>query len=262
MTIAADSTIVPILETRGLSKSFGHIEALRDVDLTACAGEVVALVGDNGAGKSTFVKLVSGVEHPDDGTIFLNGEPIRFGSPSEARKHGVETVFQDLALAEDLPVWANMFLGRETYARWGRAVLWLDKRAMRLKTRSELSELKITVPSIDAPVSALSGGQRQAVAVARTVLWGRRLIMMDEPTANLGVEEQEKVGNIVRGLAARGLAVLIISHNLHQVFELSDRIVVFRHGRRAAERRTEETSLEEVVGWITGALRAEVEQKG
>jgi simple sugar transport system ATP-binding protein len=246
---------IPVLETKRLSKWYGHVEALRGVDLCIYPGEVVALVGDNGAGKSTFVKTVAGVHPADEGELFLNGERVRFRSPLDARRSGIETVYQDLALANDLTVWGNLFLGREIrvkgLARW---LGWMDKRAMRERAREELSRLRITIDSVDARIEDLSGGQRQAVAVARSMTWGRKLVMMDEPTANLGVEQGEKVARLVRTLADHRIAVLLISHNLSQVFALADRMVVLRHGRVVAERPTRATSKEQVVGWITGAL--------
>jgi simple sugar transport system ATP-binding protein len=246
---------IPVLETKGLSKWYGHVEALRGVDLRIYPGEVVALVGDNGAGKSTFVKTVAGVHLADEGELFLNGERVRFRSPLDARRSGIETVYQDLALANDLTVWGNLFLGREIRVKGrARSLGWMDKRAMRERAREELGRLRITIDSVDARIEDLSGGQRQAVAVARSMTWGRKLVMMDEPTANLGVEQGEKVARLVRTLAGHRIAVLLISHNLSQVFALADRVVVLRHGRIVADRRTGATSKEQVVGWITGAL--------
>jgi ABC-type sugar transport system ATPase subunit len=173
----------------------------------------------------------------------------------DARERGIETVYQDLALAPDLSVWANLFLGREQYVRGpGRIVGWMDKRVMRQRAQAELLRLQIPIPDVDVAVDDLSGGQRQAVAVARSIAWGRRLVMMDEPTASLGVEEQEKVAALVRRLAEHQLAVLLVSHNLAQVFELAQRVVVLRHGRRVAVRSIETTTREEVVGLITGAI--------
>jgi ABC-type sugar transport system ATPase subunit len=245
---------VPALETRALAKSFGHVRGLESVDFKAHAGEVVAVVGDNGAGKSTFVKSVAGVLRPDGGDILVEGEPVALRSPAEARRMGIEVVYQDLALAPDLSVWANLFLGRELHKGGaGRVMRWLDKRTMRERAAEELDRLKINMPSVDARVEDLSGGQRQCVAVARSVAWGRKVVLMDEPTAALGVEQGAQVAGLVQSLARRGLAVVVISHNLAEVFEIADRVVVFRHGRSIADVATSQTTRQEIVGLITGA---------
>jgi ABC-type sugar transport system ATPase subunit len=245
----------PLLQARGVSKAYGHVHALIDVSMHVDAGEIVALVGANGAGKSTLVKMIAGADRADEGAILVSGEEVEFHSPLDARDRGIETVYQDLALAPDLSVWANLFLGREQYVRGpGRIVGWMDKRVMRQRAQAELLRLQIPIPDVDVAVDDLSGGQRQAVAVARSIAWGRRLVMMDEPTASLGVEEQEKVAALVRRLAEHQLAVLLVSHNLAQVFELAQRVVVLRHGRRVAVRSIETTTREEVVGLITGAI--------
>lgn len=245
----------PLLELRSVSKAYGHVQALIDVTVQVDSGEVVGLVGDNGAGKSTLVKVIAGAHRPDRGAIYVSGEEVEFHSPLDAREQGIETVYQDLALAPDLPVWANLFLGREQYVRGpGRIVGWMNKRAMRQRAQAELLRLRISIPDVDVAVDDLSGGQRQAVAVARSVAWGKRLVMMDEPTASLGVEEQEKVAALVRTLAEHDLAVLLVSHNLAQVFELAHRIIVMRHGQRVAVRSVQETTREEIVGLITGAI--------
>jgi ABC-type sugar transport system ATPase subunit len=246
---------IPLLEVRGVSKAYGHVQALIDVDMQVDAGEIVALVGDNGAGKSTLVKLIAGAHRTDQGAILVSGEEVELRGPLDAREQGIETVYQDLALAPDLSVWANLFLGREQYVRGpGRVVGWMNKQAMRQRAQAELVRLQIPIPDVDVAVDDLSGGQRQAVAVARSVAWGRRLVMMDEPTASLGVEEQERVAALVRRLAEQGLGVLLVSHNLAQVFELAQRVVVLRRGRRVAARSIEMTTREEIVGLITGAL--------
>jgi simple sugar transport system ATP-binding protein len=246
---------VALLEVQGISKAYGHVQALRDVSMRIDAGEIVGLVGDNGAGKSTLVKIIAGADRPDRGAILVSGEEVEFRAPLDARERGIETVYQDLALAPDLSVWGNLFLGREEYVRGpGRVVGWMNKRAMRQHTQAELARLQISIPDVDLPVEELSGGERQAVAVARSIAWGRRLVVMDEPTASLGVEEQEKVAGLVRRLAAQQLAVLLISHNLAQVFDLAQRVVVLRRGRRVAVRAIEETTREEIVGLITGAI--------
>jgi ABC-type sugar transport system ATPase subunit len=244
-----------LLEVDGVSKAYGHVQALTDVSMHVDSGEIVGLVGDNGAGKSTLVKVIAGAHRPDAGTIVVSGEAVEFHSPLDARERGIETVYQDLALAPDLPVWANLFLGREEYVRGpGRLVGWMNKRAMRRRAQAELSRLAMPFSDVDVAVEDLSGGQRQAIAVARSIAWGKRLVMMDEPIASLGVEEQEKVAALVRRLADEGIAVLFVSHNLAQIFELAQRLVVLRQGRRVAVRSIGETTREEVVGLITGAV--------
>jgi ABC-type sugar transport system ATPase subunit len=247
-----------VLEARGICKWYGHVQALDRVNLKLYAGEVLALVGDNGAGKSTFVKTVAGVHQPDEGELLLAGERVSFRSPLDARQRGVETVYQDLALANDLTVWGNLFLGREIFVGGvGRAIGWMDRRAMRERAQQELNRLRVPINSVNARIEELSGGQRQAIAVARSATWGRKLVMMDEPTANLGVEQGEKVAGLVRTRAEHRVGVLLISHNLAQVFLIADRIVVLRHGRVVAARDTLMTSKEEIVGCITGALQGD-----
>jgi simple sugar transport system ATP-binding protein len=244
-----------LLDVRRVSKAYGPVHALIDVSMHVDSGEIVGLVGDNGAGKSTLVKLIAGADRPDQGAILVSGEEVEFYSPLDARDRGIETVYQDLALAPDLSVWANLFLGREQYVHGpGRIVGWLNKRVMRQRAQAALLRLEIPIPDVDVAIDDLSGGQRQAVAVARSIAWGRRLVMMDEPTASLGVEEQEKVAALVRRMVEHQLAVLLVSHNLAQVFELAHRVVVLRRGRRVAVRSIEKTTREEIVGLITGAI--------
>lgn len=241
------------LRAVGVRKRYGHVEALRHVDIDVHYGEIVAVVGDNGAGKSTFVKVVAGVHEPDGGDLWLDDERVTFRSPHDARKSGIEIVHQDLALAPDLPVWANLFLGRPRCRRGAlRGFRWLDKRSMRQEAEQQLERLNISLPSVDMAVENLSGGQRQAIAVARGVAWGRKLILLDEPTNNLGVAEQVEVLRLVERLATEGLGVVLVSHNLEHVFRLAHRIVVFRHGRTVASAPTRETKSEQVIGWITG----------
>ena len=221
--------------------------------MEVAAGEITGLVGDNGAGKSTLIKIISGVLRPDSGTIAFDGEPADFGSPAEARAHGIETVYQDLALAGNLSVWANLYLGREIVH--GPPFLHvLDKRAMIARTGEMLRQFIANVPPIDEPVEALSGGQRQIVAIARAGAWGSKLILMDEPTAALGVAETKAVEDVIRGLKARGLTILVISHNLDQIFRITDRIFVLRRGRMIGQRETRTTRPDEIVGMITGAV--------
>jgi simple sugar transport system ATP-binding protein len=247
----------PLLEARGIDKHFGRVVALRQAHFELRPEEVHALVGDNGAGKSTLIKIISGVIQPGGGEIVLGGRPVAIANPREARALGIETVYQDLALADHLDASANLFLGREKLRPAPLAWLgFLDKRAMRRRAEEELRRLKIRIPSVVQPVLSLSGGQRQAVAVARAVAWGNRIVVMDEPTAALGVRESSMVLELIRGLRGHGIAVIMISHNLPEVFAVSDRITVMRLGQTVATLRTEETSHDAVVGKMTGAAAA------
>lgn len=250
-------TEAPIVSTRGLSKQFGSVTALTDVNLEIHAGEVVGLVGDNGAGKSTLVNILSGALTPSGGSVLVDGQPVGLRSPSDARRRGIETVYQDLALAPHLPVWANLFLGREERMHgplgW---VGWLDKRTMANRAEAELSRTRIRIGSVHTACESLSGGQRQAVAVARAIAWGTRVLLMDEPTAALGVEQQEHVTELIRAVRSHGVAVLVISHNLPQVSSLCDRILVLYHGQLVTSLDAAGTSLEEIVLWLTSGSRA------
>jgi simple sugar transport system ATP-binding protein len=242
-----------MLEARAIQKRFGSVVALRGADLDLWAGDVHALVGDNGAGKSTLIKILAGVLHPDSGEIQIDGRPVLVGSPQAARALGIETVYQDLALAGDLDAPANLFLGREilrpgVLGRLG----FLDKPAMRQRTIEDMQHLKINLKSVEQPVNSLSGGQRQAVAVARAVTWGRRIVILDEPTAALGVRESLMVLDLIREIRERGIGVIMISHNLPEVFAVSDRITVMRLGRTVAHLRISETSSEDIVRMMTG----------
>ena len=248
----AEVTPTPVLRAVGVTKRFGGVVALDDVSLDVAAGEITGLVGDNGAGKSTLIKIFSAVLRPDAGTIELEGSPVSFASPAAARAAGIETVYQDLALAGNMAVWANIFLGREL-TRGPRALHVLDKRGMAARSREMLGRFQMNVPPINAPTAQLSGGQRQAIAIARAAAWGSKVIVMDEPTAALGVAETRAVEEVIRGLRERGFAVLIISHNLDQVFRIADRVWVLRRGRVIGQRRLVETTPEEVVSMITGA---------
>ena len=249
----ADGQSNPVLRAVALRKRYGQVEAMRDVHLDVHSGEVVALVGDNGAGKSTFVKSIAGVHEPDGGQMWLDGNPVAFRSPHDARIAGIEVVYQDLALAPDLPVWANLFLGRPLRLNGplGR-IGQLNKRAMRAEAVRQLERLHIRVKSVDVRVENLSGGQRQALAVARAVAWRRKLVIFDEPTNNLGVPEQIEVVQLIGRLAAEGTAVVIVSHNLEHVFRIAHRISVLRNGKTVASVETSQTTSEQVIGWITG----------
>lgn len=240
----------PILEVRGITKRFGGVTALSDVSFQLFPGEVLALAGDNGAGKSTLIKCISGVHHPEEGQILFEGREVRFHNPREARTAGIETIYQDLALADNLDVGANVFLGREPMRRvFGLPVL--DRARMRAEASTVLDTLDIHT-ALDRPVNALSGGQRQAVAIGRAVYWKARLLIMDEPTAALGVPEQRKVVELIHRLKSQGVAIIFISHNLGDIFAVSDRILVLLRGKKAGERRTGETNGDEIVKLMVG----------
>ncbi|MFJ6672177.1 ATP-binding cassette domain-containing protein [Actinosynnema sp. NPDC091369] len=249
---------LPLLDARELVKHYGNVEALRGASFTADAGEVVALVGDNGAGKSTLVKCLSGVERPDAGTILLDGAPVVLDSPVAARALGIETVYQDLAVAPDLDPAANLFLGRELRrgGLLGRLGV-LDEREMRRRAVASFRDLGVELPDVDVPIGALSGGQRQSVAVARSVVWAGRVVFMDEPTAALGVVQRGRVLDVVRRVRDQGMAVVLISHNMPEVLAVADRVEVLRLGRRVARFDAAATTVEELVGAMTGALSQE-----
>jgi D-xylose transport system ATP-binding protein len=242
-----------LLEVRGVQKRFGSVTALRGVDLTVHAGEVVALVGDNGAGKSTLVKTISGAQPADAGQFSIDGRSVSISSPHAATRHGIATVYQDLALCENLDVAANLFLGAELARKPFVGVLRrLREPEMVRMARETLGSLSVSLPQLSTPVAGLSGGQRQAVAVARALLWGSRLVILDEPTAALGVQQTAQVLALVRNLAEQGQAVLLISHSLPDVFAVADRIVVLRLGANAGTFRRSETDVDEVVSAMTG----------
>jgi ABC-type sugar transport system ATPase subunit len=247
----------PLLEARQIQKSFGHVVALRDAGFELRHDEVHALIGDNGAGKSTLIKIISGVLAPDGGEVRLEGRPVEISGPRDARALGIETVYQDLALADHLDAAANLFLGREELQPAPLSWLgFLDKRAMRRRAEEEMRRLKIRIPSVTQRVLTLSGGQRQAIAVARAVAWGTRIVIMDEPTAALGVRESAMVLELIGELRSHGVAVIVISHNLPEVFAVADRITVMRLGRTIATLSKEATSLEALVAMMTGAVAA------
>ena len=247
--------MTPLLEARGIFKNYGHVEVLRGVDFSVSAGEVVSLIGDNGAGKSTLVKILSGVMPPDRGEIRLRGLPVRFESPLHARDLGIETVYQDLALAPDLGPAENAYVGREILKKGllGRLGV-IDKAQMREKAREAFVSLGTDVKDMDAPVAALSGGQRQSVAICRSVMWAKGLVFMDEPTAALGVRQTRKVLELIRRVADQGVAVVLVSHNMSDVLQVSDRVQVLRLGRRVAIYARGEADVETLVGAMTGAL--------
>ena len=252
MNDMAQAPSVPLLEVRRLSKSFGPVQALSDLSMALHAGEVVALAGDNGAGKTTLIKAISGVYKPTGGDILLDGQRVTFSSPQEARERGIETIYQDLALADNLSIGANIFLGREPMRKAMGFLPVLDRRRMAEAARETMALLDFHVKRMDAPVSNFSGGQRQAVAIGRAVYWNARVLIMDEPTAALGVPEQRKVISLIHQLKAQGRGVIFISHNLQDIFAVSDRIIVLRRGVQAGERRISETTHEEVVRLMVG----------
>ncbi|MEL6958860.1 MAG: ATP-binding cassette domain-containing protein [Pseudomonadota bacterium] len=247
-----------ILETKGLTKHYGGVHALNDADFTLKKGEHVAIMGDNGAGKSTFVRQITGVEQRTAGEIIFDGQPVHFTGPLDARKAGIETVFQTLALADDLDVPDNLFLGREkTKWNWLGPFRLLDYKAMRQATIEGLERTAVKIPNIRNTIRNMSGGQRQCVAIARTATFHSKLTIMDEPTAALGVQETAQVENIVRALKEAGEPLILISHNMRQVMDLVDRIVVFRRGRIVANLNKSETDGQDVVAYITGAKTQE-----
>jgi fructose transport system ATP-binding protein len=245
----------PILEAHGLVKRYGQVTALDGADLELYPGEILALIGDNGAGKSTLIKSLVGAVAPDAGEIRLDGRPVHFRSPIEARRAGIETVFQGLAVAPSLDIATNIFLGRERRRRGvlGRLFRMLDKPQMRRQARSQLDQLKIGIQSIGQAVETLSGGQRQAVAVVRAAAFAQRVVIMDEPMAALGVKESGMVLELIRNVRERGMPVILISHDMPHVFEVADRIQIMRLGRRAAVVTPQTHSMAQAVAIMTGA---------
>ena len=256
MAVSAEPTPQPVLEARGIDKHFGPVQALHHVDLTVYPGEVVALIGDNGAGKSTLINVLTGVLPLESGEIVFNGERVRFSSPHEARQHGIETVYQDLAVAPHLDAVANIFLGREKRQGGFPGVLgFLDNPGMKRETEEELTRLRVRVPNLDRRLVTLSGGQRQGVAVARAVKWASKIVIMDEPTAALGVAQTAMVLDLIRQVRDTGIPVIFISHNMPNVFQVADRIVVLRLGEVATELDPRTASIEDAVAAMTGSTR-------
>jgi D-xylose transport system ATP-binding protein len=246
----------PQLKLRGINKTYGAVRALTDVNFEVYAGEVVGLVGDNGAGKSTLIKVIAGVGPADAGDIFMDGQPVKILTPQAATHLGIETVYQDLALCDNLDVVSNLFLGREERTLWGA----LDDTHMERRTIEVLRTLDVKLPSARALVAQLSGGQRQSIAVAKSILRNAKVVLLDEPTAALGVAQTRQVLNLIRRLREQGLAVVVISHNLADVFEVVDRVIVLRLGRRVATFDVKTTTPERVVAAITGAEFGEIMQ--
>lgn len=244
----------PLIEGVGLTKHYGAIHAIDDVDVSIGHGEIVAIVGDNGAGKSTLVKMLAGAIQPDRGEIRVEGQPVRFRGPADARAAGIETIYQDLALLPNLDVVTNLYLGRERerHGVFG-SIGFVDRRAMRSEAVDHLSQLRINIPKISGtPVESLSGGQRQSVAIARAVIWASKLVMMDEPTAALGVAQSAAVLELVRRVREAGTSVVIVSHILPHVLKLADRIIVIRHGRKVADVPAEGVTQTRLVELIVG----------
>jgi len=239
----------PVLETRGLVKHYGRVVAIDHADFALMPGEILGVIGDNGAGKSTLISLLSGVAAPSAGEISIDGAAVKIDDPAAARAAGIATVFQTLALVEDRSIAENLFLGREP-VRFG---FLLDRRRMQREAEAVLERLQVTLPPVSTAVRYLSGGQRQAIAVARTILGGARIVILDEPTAALGVRETGKVLDLIRALRAAGTAVLLVSHNMENVFDVADRAIVLRLGRKVADVTLAQSSRAQVVQWIVGA---------
>lgn len=242
-----------LLEVRNITKRFGGLVAVDNVSLGINAGEVVAILGDNGAGKSTLIKVISGVYNADQGSIFFQNNQVKIDNPMDAIRIGIETIYQDLALAENLNVYSNIFLGRERLKKALGILNVLDHDYMFTESGKVLKKLEIKIPSLRNKISTLSGGQRQAVAISRSIYWDAKLLIMDEPTAALGVEQQKQVLKLVNSLKNHGLGIIIISHQMHDVFEAADRIIVMRRGVKVGERMTEKTNPDEIVGLIVGS---------
>ncbi len=246
----------PILELVEVTKHFGAIKAVDGVSFAVMPGECVGLVGDNGAGKSTLVKVVSGYHPQSSGSLQIQGRTVSFASPSDSRQHKIETVYQDLALVEQLDVAANFFLGREIHTGWGRSIRYLDRKVMRRQAAEELERIGISIPSMSATVSELSGGQRQSIAIARSIFWGSECLILDEPTAALGVKETNAVAELIQRVIASGVAVVVVAHDIDLITTLSSRIVVLRQGKVWSRLKTEDVSAADIVHHITGMARA------
>jgi D-xylose transport system ATP-binding protein len=252
-----DQQKAPLLELKGISKRFGAVQALSKVDLEVYSDEVVGLVGDNGAGKSTLVKIIAGTYQPDEGQYIFNGKKVEVNTPHDAAELGIQTVYQDLALCDNLDVVANLYLGREEMRSVVPGFQSIDEITMEQQTLHFIKDLHVTIPSIRARIATLSGGQRQSVAVARAVMWNSKVVLLDEPTAALGVEQTRQVKDLILRLREQGLGVLVISHNLADIFDVSDRIIVLRLGQRVATFQTHVSNPEQVVAAITGAVFGE-----
>ena len=263
MTLATE-TRTPVLQAKGLVKRYGHVTAIDGADFELYPGEILAVVGDNGAGKSSLIKALSGAVIPDAGEILLDGRPANFRSPLEARRAGIETVYQDLAVCPALDISTNLFLGREQRRKGplGSVLRMVDKADMKRQAAEHMRNLQIGIRSMSQAVETLSGGQRQGVAVARAAAWAKKLVIMDEPTAALGVRESAQVLELIRRVRDNGLPVILISHNMPHVFEIADRIHIHRLGRRAAVVTPQTHTMHDVVGIMTGAVVHDLEHPG
>jgi ABC-type sugar transport system ATPase subunit len=252
----SDEALSPVLAARNISRHFGAVVALADASLTLRPREVVGLVGDNGAGKSTLLKILSGIVAPSGGDIVIDGKPVALKRAQDAMDAGIETVYQDLALVDTMSAYQNVYLGREELSKNPLARLFnlVDDRQMRERAREVLDMLKVKIPSINVSVKGMSGGQRQCLAIARALLWGRRIVILDEPTAALGVRETGQVLEVIRDLRQHDVSVIIVSHNMQQLMSVADRITVMRLGRSIATRTVKDTEVNEIVGLITGAI--------
>jgi len=252
----SDEALSPVLAAHNISRHFGAVVALADASLTLRPREVLGLVGDNGAGKSTLLKILSGIVTPSGGDIVIDGKPVVLKRAQDAMDAGIETVYQDLALVDTMSAYQNVYLGREELSKHPLARLFnlVDDRRMRERAREVLDMLKVKIPSINVSVKGMSGGQRQCLAIARALLWGRRIVILDEPTAALGVRETGQVLEVIRDLRQHDVSVIIVSHNMQQLMSVADRITVMRLGRSIATRTVKETEVNEIVGLITGAI--------
>jgi len=244
---------VPVLEVKDIVKRFGGLVAVNKVSMEVAPGEVVGLLGDNGAGKSTLIKVVSGVYHQDEGQVFFQGKEVKINNPMDAIRLGIETIYQDLALAENLNVYSNIFLGREKLKKALGFIDVLDHDYMHQESKKVLDQLGIEIPSLKNKIKMLSGGQRQSVAISRSIYWNAKLLIMDEPTAALGVAEQRKVLDLVRTLSDQGVGIIVISHQLYDVFQVAHRLVILRRGEKVGELMVKETNPDEVVSLMVGA---------
>lgn len=256
MQASEAASAAPVLEARHIKRHFGAVVALADASLNLRPREVLGLVGDNGAGKSTLLKILSGVIAPSAGEIVIDGKPVQMRRPQDAMDVGIETVYQDLALVDTMSAYQNVYLGREELSPnpLARFFNLVDDRKMRARAREVLDALQVKVPSISASVKGMSGGQRQCLAIARALLWGRRIVILDEPTAALGVRETGQVLEVIRDLRKHDVSVIIVSHNMQQLMSVADRITVMRLGRSIATRTVKDTEVNEIVGLITGAI--------
>ena len=250
-----------VLDARHIARNFGAVIALADASLTLNPREVLGLVGDNGAGKSTLLKILAGIISASSGDIFIDGRPVQLRGAQDALDAGIETVYQDLALVDTMSAYQNVYLGREELSKnpLARFFKLVDDRKMRERARDVLNSLAVKIPSINVTVKSMSGGQRQCLAIARALLWGRRIVILDEPTAALGVRETEQVLAVVRDLRNHDVSVIVVSHNMQQLMSVADRITVMRLGRTIATRTVKDTQVSEIVGLITGAIQPEAE---